>query len=200
MGPEGTPRAGSSPRRWEHRAHQVAAAIAVIVAGMVPWTTYLALSLPERFVARNWDAAWVGFDAALIALLAFTAWAVWSRRQLMIGATVVAATLLVCDAWFDTVTSLGTRDQAVTLLTAFAGELPLAAFLGWVAWRQMTATVAAFHRLVDTGGDAPPLRRARLLATVAPAADEPVPDGGAGARPSPGGHTRARADDAPERT
>ncbi len=34
----------------------------------------------------------------------------------------------MCDAWFDVVTSLGTDDQMLTLLTALAIELPLAIY------------------------------------------------------------------------
>ena len=36
-------------------------------AVLVPWTLWLAATLPERHVARNFDVAWSGFDVALAA-------------------------------------------------------------------------------------------------------------------------------------
>jgi hypothetical protein len=43
----------------------------------------------------------------------------------------VIATLLVCDAWFDVLTSSG-RDRLVSLSLALVVELPLAGFCLWL--------------------------------------------------------------------
>jgi hypothetical protein len=141
----------------------VALGVFVVVIGMVPWTGYLAVTLPGHFRSHNWNVAWVGFDAALMAVLAFNAWAVWTKRQILAGSAIVAATMLVCDAWFDVNTSFGTRGEVVTIVTAVFGNLPMAAFLVWMARGVMRRTVAAF--VGGTTGTEPPrhLRDAPLL-------------------------------------
>jgi hypothetical protein len=130
----------------EFRGHEVnrliAGAIVVFVSGLAGWAIFLALTLPGSHQARHWDAAWVGFDAGLIVALGVTAWAAWFRRQILVVAALVAATLLVCDAWFDVTTSLGTGDQALTIVTALLAELPLAGILFWIARRIMVRTFA----------------------------------------------------------
>jgi hypothetical protein len=68
---------------------------------LIPWIGYLAASLPDRHVAGQWKAAWVGFDIVLVGFLAGTAWCAWRRRQLLVPAAIITATLLICDAWFD---------------------------------------------------------------------------------------------------
>ena len=147
----------------ERRTRRVSVLVALVVAGMVPWTAYLAHSLPARFDARNWNVLWAGFDVALTIVLAYTAWAAWFRRQIMVATALVAGTLLVCDAWFDVVTSFGTPDAVVSLVTAFAGELPLALFFFWLARRIMLRTVAAFHRATGAPGIPARLRDAPVL-------------------------------------
>jgi hypothetical protein len=93
---------GAGLSRW------VSAGIVALLLGLIPWTAFLAVTLHGRFEARHWDIAWVGFDAVLIVVFAYTAWAAWFRRQILVAAALVAATLLVCDAWFDVTMSLGT--------------------------------------------------------------------------------------------
>lgn len=120
----------------------LARAILAIVAGLIPWTAYLAWSLPRHFQAHNWRLAWVGFDAALIAVLAYTAWAAWARRQILAPVAIAAATMLICDAWFDVNTSFGTRGEALTIVTALGGNLPLALVLILLARRIMLRSAA----------------------------------------------------------
>jgi hypothetical protein len=132
---------GTAPRPVElHR--WLARAVVVIVAGLIPWTVYLAWSLPGHFRAHNWRVAWVGFDAALIAVLAYTAWAAWARRQILAPTAIVAATMLICDAWFDVNTSFGTRGEALTIVAALGGNLPLAFVFILLARRIMLRSAA----------------------------------------------------------
>ena len=42
---------------------------------IVPWTVWLALRLPSHHVTPHWSIAWGGFDVALAASAAFTAYA-----------------------------------------------------------------------------------------------------------------------------
>jgi hypothetical protein len=159
----------------EFRGHEVsrliAGSIVVFVAGLAGWTIFLALTLPGSHQTRHWDAAWVGFDMGLIVALGVTAWAAWFRRQILVVAALVAATLLVCDAWFDVATSLGTGDQALTLVTALLAELPLAAVLFWIARRIMVRTFAACRERLGEEGAAVPLHEIPLLLGGRPKAE-----------------------------
>ena len=72
---------------------------------LVPWTIYIAITLPRRYVANNWDRTWVGFDLLLLVMIASTAVLGYLRRQLLILASFSTGVLLICDAWFDVMTS-----------------------------------------------------------------------------------------------
>ena len=97
-------------------------------AVLLPWVAYLSTSLPQTYVLTDWNAAWVGFDVLLMALLAATG--VLTRRQhpLHPHAAFASAAFLVADAWFDVTTSVGS-DAVVALASAVLVELPLAAYL-----------------------------------------------------------------------
>jgi hypothetical protein len=95
---------------------------------LVPWIGYLAVSLPRRYVAHNWDRTWVGFDVLLLAMLLLTAVLGLRRRPLVVLTGFGTGLLLVCDAWFDVMTADG-DDIALSLATALVVELPLAALL-----------------------------------------------------------------------
>ena len=153
----GRARLGTDLSRW------FSAGIVALLLGLIPWTAFLAVTLHGRFEARHWDVAWVGFDAVLIAVFAYTAWAAWFRRQILVATALVAATLLLCDAWFDVTMSLGTPDQTVTIATALLVELPLALFLFWCAHRIMVRTVAAFRSLLGDDRVTGRLSQAPLL-------------------------------------
>ncbi len=144
----------------------VSTVVLVVVVALIPWEVFLGSSLPRRYDARHWNTLWVGFDAFLIIVLAYTAWAFWYRRQLAIVTASIAGTLLLCDAWFDVLTSFGNRDQYVTILTAVGGEIPLAIFFFWVAWRIMRRSVAAFYACVGNTGPPPRLRDAPVFFAV----------------------------------
>ncbi len=45
----------------------------------------------------------------------------------------MTGTLLVCDAWFDILTSRGTSDIVQAILSALLVELPLAVLCFWIA-------------------------------------------------------------------
>ena len=133
------------------RRHRLIDLLLVCSVGLIPWIIGLVITLPPYYVARHWDAAWVGFDVALLAGLASTAWAAWRRRQIVVLAALVTGTLLVTDAWFDVVTASTTGDRVVSLLTAVLGELPLAAIMFAAAYRVVKLTV---HTVRQLAGDA----------------------------------------------
>jgi hypothetical protein len=98
---------------------------------LVPWTVWLTYRLPSRHVTQHYDVAWVGFDIGLAVLFAATAWAALRGSHLVVPLAAATAAMLVCDAWFDVVTSWETG----AVLTAALAELPLAAVCGVVALR-----------------------------------------------------------------
>jgi hypothetical protein len=100
---------------------------------LIPWTLYLTFTLPSRHVTERYDLAWVGFDIALAIAFAATAWAAVTRVRWLVPLAAVTGTMLVCDAWFDIVTSTpGERFEAV--LQAAIGEIPLAALCGYIVY------------------------------------------------------------------
>lgn len=127
------------------RAQFVSLFFLVGVVVLVPWTVFLALTLPPKYHASHWRLLWTGFDAALIAVLLLAAWAAWYRRQILASIAMVAGTLLFCDAWFDMVTSFGHRDEWLTLLTGFGVEMPLGIFFFWLYRRIAMTTMSVLN-------------------------------------------------------
>lgn len=95
---------------------------------LVPWVVYLSASLPQTYLLSDWNAAWVGFDLMLMALLAVTG--VLARRQdpRQGAAAYLCAAFLLADAWFDVMTSTGSG-RVGAASAAILVELPLAVFL-----------------------------------------------------------------------
>ena len=93
---------------------------------LVPWTIVLSTQLPAHHVVRHWDLAWAGFDVGMAAVLAATVVAALRGSTWLAGLAMAAAAMLVCDAWFDVVTSASAVDFWVALVSALVVELPLA--------------------------------------------------------------------------
>ncbi len=100
---------------------------------LLPWTIWLYDSLPARATADNWDLAWAGFDLALAATLFATAVGALRGSAWTQGTAAAAATLLICDAWFDVMTSRGAHQVVVAAVMAGIAEGPLALVCLWVA-------------------------------------------------------------------
>ena len=92
---------------------------------LVPWSIALTTQLPAHHVARHWDVAWAGFDAGMAAVLIATVVAAVRGSAWLTGLAMAAAAMLVCDAWFDVVTS-APDDFWVAVASALVVELPLA--------------------------------------------------------------------------
>ena len=124
-----------NPHGWRRLRRYGGTALLVGALVLVPWTLYLAYTLPARHRVVHWDAIWVGFDLALaLALLLTAVAAIRGRPWLAIPAT-ASATLLVSDAWFDVLTARGAHEVTTALLEAALVELPLAALCVWMALR-----------------------------------------------------------------
>ena len=107
--------------------------LAGAAVAIVPWTAWLASSLPCRYVSQHWGIAWGGFDSALATSLALTGVAALRRAAWLDRAAVATATLLAADAWFDVVTSRGALAVAFATTEALAVEIPVALLCLWVA-------------------------------------------------------------------
>src|SRR5580765_6959330 len=101
------------PYRW------VAPLLALVAALLVPWTLVLAYRLPARHTSEHWDIAWVGFDIALALSLGATGLAIVRNAPWAPSAAAVAATLLFCDAWFDTMLASGRGERFEAAVEAF---------------------------------------------------------------------------------
>lgn len=128
----------------------VAPVLLLTAAGLLPWTLYLTYSLPSRQVTPHYDLAWVGFDVALLTAFALTAFFVIRSSRWLVPAAATTATMLLCDAWFDIVTSGGPSERLDALLQAGFAEIPLSGicwFIVYDAERFRRATVVATRAL-----------------------------------------------------
>ena len=113
--------------------HWTAVVLGIFALALIPWAVYLFVTLPPHYTANHWWLAWGGFDVALMAVLLITAVAVARRSAYAEMAATVAGTLMVCDVWFDVLTSRGASDVTQAILGAVLVELPLAALCFWMA-------------------------------------------------------------------
>jgi hypothetical protein len=161
-----------TPEQARRRRRVTVELLWVCTVALVPWTVYLGLSLPDNFNTRHWGVAWTGFDVLELMTLAATAYFGWKGRQALIGTAIAAATLLICDAWFDITLNLGTSQIWWSLGSAAFLELPLAFFLIHRVTRLMRLTMMRFYPELDEQGR--PIRLTQVpLAAFLPYHDEP---------------------------
>jgi hypothetical protein len=125
----------------DERRRLFVAAMTIASACLIPWIVFLAVTLPPHYVVGHWSTTWVGFDIALLVGLALTSWLAWRRRQAVVIAAFVTATLLACDAWFDITTASGRTDTITSVASAVILELPLAGLLFAVAYHLLRLAV-----------------------------------------------------------
>lgn len=116
------------------------------VIGMLPWIVYLGVTLPGRARTDHYDLAWVGFDCAMLLVLAALAVAAFRRHPATGPVAAIAAAMMVIDAWFDVTTSHGGGFLVAVLLAAFA-EVPLAIICGWTAVNAERVRERAYRKL-----------------------------------------------------
>jgi hypothetical protein len=127
------------------------------------WIGYLAVALPHFYRTGSWRGAWVGLDVGELAAFAAVGWAAWRRRQLLVIALIVLATLLICDAWFDVVLDLHTSGFWESVASALVLELPLALIAIVMARRLLHDAVGQVMRYEGIEGPTPPLWRVSLF-------------------------------------
>ena len=113
-----------------------------VAIGLLPWTVYLSVTLPPKHESVHWDIVWPGLDVGIaLAVAATVVGLVRLSPNLPIFAS-TAGTLLLCDAWFDTVTSQPGSELAWAAAEALVAELPLAAFCFWIAFDAESVAMA----------------------------------------------------------
>ena len=135
-------------KRRRHKNWMTELVLIVTMSGLALWMVHLAINLPARYHAENWDIAWVGFDSFMFCTLAVTAWGMWKRRQIAVIGSIVTATLLVIDSWFDITTSQNGLDTGLALLAAFGFQLPMAVGLGRYSRRIIHSQIREIHGLL----------------------------------------------------
>jgi uncharacterized membrane protein len=108
--------------------------LTLTAAGLLPWTLWLTFTLPSRHLTEHYDVAWVVFDCALFCAFAATAWCAVKSSQWLVPFAAVTGTMLLCDAWFDVMTSIGSGEALEAILEALLAELPLAAVCGLIVY------------------------------------------------------------------
>jgi hypothetical protein len=107
-------------RRW------LAPLFLLAALALIPWTVYLVVTLPGRHLQTGYyDLAWGGFDLALATVLAATGYGLLRQKLWVQSTATAAATLLFCDAWFDTLSANDSVERLLAL--ALTVELPTAA-------------------------------------------------------------------------
>jgi len=143
---------------------------------MLPWTIYIAGSLPAQQVSANYDAAWAGFDVLLALTLASTAYFALRRSRYLATAASATATMLVVDAWFDVLTTPGVQRIESIGLAAFV-ELPLAAVCIWLSWHTQQLEERRIVLLMRRGPRGA-VRPSRAASAAAGSPAEPAPSAG----------------------
>lgn len=153
--------------------------VAASAVVLVPWTAYLARTLPNRHDSDQWRIAWVGFDLGLVGLFAAAAVLGLRRHRTAVPLLAATAALLCADAWFDVVLDWAQPDRWASLLMAVFAEVPIALVLLRYA-RAVPAGGMRVHRLTahDIGVRGDPATGAVLVAVhdLAPARTEAVAD------------------------
>jgi hypothetical protein len=102
---------------------------------MIPWLALLGLFLPGTTTVPHWNVAWVGLDALeAIGLFATGRLLACGDRRYAVTAALTGTVLLV-DAWLDTLTSVSRSELLVAMAMAGAIELPLSCLCFSLAWR-----------------------------------------------------------------
>ncbi|WP_344656691.1 hypothetical protein [Catenulispora subtropica] len=140
--PDRDPEAGPDLAEAEQEAAAPAVAgwvgLVFLCGGLavVPWTAYLALTLPLSSESGHYRVAWVGFDLLLAFTLLHVGWIAAggpTRNDRVELPATAAGTLLLVDAWFDTTTAAGGGALLEAVLFAVLGELPMAGVCFWIA-------------------------------------------------------------------
>jgi hypothetical protein len=103
----------------------VAGIYALLALITMPWTIYLALTLPKRHLSSHWDVAWVGLDIAIVLVLILNAIYSYLESKWLVMSATATTTLLLVDGWFDVTSAHTGKPFVEALALALFIELPL---------------------------------------------------------------------------
>jgi hypothetical protein len=113
-------------RETEHRSPPFVSVLLVVVAVLeVAWIVVLFRNQVPAAVAHHLRKLWTGLDAAEVAALALTGIYHAKRSVWVIVSGSIAGTLLITDAWFNVMATVG-RPHAAAVFMAIFAEIPLA--------------------------------------------------------------------------
>jgi protein-S-isoprenylcysteine O-methyltransferase Ste14 len=129
------------------RSRRMAMLYAAAAVLLVPWTVYLAVTLPRRDIDTHYRGAWVGFDILLVVAILLTAYYAFRMDDRVQLPAMATATLLIVDAWFDVMTAGRRSNLYEAVLMALCIEIPAAIFTLYLARRvNRNAWVIAVHQ------------------------------------------------------
>lgn len=134
-----------SARRKSKIKLYIPARVSLIYTGfaviLVPWTVYLAYSLPRKHLERHWDVTWVGLDIAIIFLLLITGFLASLKSRLVILSLVATASFLLVDAWFDVTNSGNGNELVQSIILAIIFEIPIAIMGFYLAYKTLSKNI-----------------------------------------------------------
>jgi hypothetical protein len=139
---------------------RIALMLGAIALLLVPWTLWLTFTLPTRHLTHHYRGAWVGFDIFLALAFGATAIAALRASEWLQPLAAVTGTMLLCDAWFDVVTSATGDELGRAVVEAVFAELPLAALCGWIVVDTKRFHDAVLRRTTARRSADPPVTRA----------------------------------------
>ena len=102
----------------------VSAYLAIGAVAYVPLIVLATLGAPSSHAAHHLGLMWTGLDVFELLGMALTGWCLWRRHPNLAVSAALTGTLMLCDAWYDVVTTAG-RAEGMSLALACL-EIPLA--------------------------------------------------------------------------
>lgn len=121
--------------------------VLISIAAMVAWIIYLRFQLPRTYQAQHWRMAWIGFDIGLFVSMVTTLFSHLRGSMKRLPASIVAATFLFIDSWFDIVTSQKGEDRLIAFLLAIFLQIPIG--IGLIRYSKRIWTKLINHSVVS---------------------------------------------------
>ena len=108
---------------------------------LLPWAIYLGATLPAHHLSAHWDISWTGLDIALFATMLATGILAYLKSHWVIISSSTVGSLLIVDAWFDTMSQRRMLQLREAIILAIFVELPLAFISYFIAFRALRSNI-----------------------------------------------------------